>query len=63
MRDNIVIIQFAKNIAPEAQAKAMMHMEKHMRTITGMEIEVFKETMADDSKLRRSMTPEQRDRL
>lgn len=63
MRDNIVIIQFAKNIPPDVQANSMMQMEKYMRTLSGMEIEVFKESMADDSRLRRSMTPEQRAKL
>ena len=63
LRDNQVIIQFAANISGEAQAKAMMAMEKHMRQITGQEIEVFKEAMADDSKLRAKMTQEQRDKL
>jgi len=63
LRDNIVIIQFAKNISGDAQAKAMLKMERDMRALTGLEIEVFKETMGDDSKLRNSMTKEQRAKL
>ena len=63
LRDNQVIIQFAPNIAGEHQAKAMLQFEKWLRQITGQEIEVFKEVMGDDSKLRVMMTPEERMRL
>ncbi|MES2367378.1 MAG: hypothetical protein V4563_15990, partial [Pseudomonadota bacterium] len=63
LRDNQVIIQFAKNIPPEAQGAAMMQMERGLRLTTGLPIEVFKEAMADDSKLRAKMTPEQREKL
>jgi hypothetical protein len=37
-------------------------MEKWLRS-DGLKAEVFKETMADDSKLRRMMTVEQRSKL
>ena len=63
LRENQVIIQFAGNIKGEIQSKGMMEFEKILRRISGMEIEVFKEVMGDDSKLRVQMTPEQRDRL
>ncbi len=63
LRDNQVIIQFAKNIPPEAQAAALMQMERGLRITTGLPIEVFKEAMADDSRLRAKMTQEQRDKL
>lgn len=41
----------------------MLAMEKHLRELTSAPVEVFKETMGDDSKLRRAMTPEQRAKL
>ncbi len=63
LRDNTVVIQFAKNIPAEAQAAAMMQMERGLRLTTGLEIEVFKEAMGDDSKLRAKMTEEQRSKL
>ena len=63
LRDNQVIIKFAANISGDAQAKSMLAMEKHLRQITGQEIEVFKETKGDDSRLRASMTAEQRAKL
>ena len=63
LRDNQVIIQFAANISGDAQAKSMLAMEKHLREITGQEIQVFKEAMGDDSRLRASMTAAQRAKL
>ena len=63
LRDNQVIIQFATNISGDAQAKSMLAMEKHLRQITGQEIQVFKEAMGDDSRLRASMTAAQRAKL
>jgi hypothetical protein len=58
-----VLLQFGSGIPSDAQGKAMLALEKHLRQLTGVPIEVFKETMGDDSKLRRSMTAEQRARL
>ncbi len=43
LRDNQVIIQFAKNIPPEAQAAAMVQMERGLRLVTALPIEVFKQ--------------------
>lgn len=58
-----VLMRFGSGISADAQGRAMLAMEKHLRDITGSPVEVFKETMGDDSKLRRVMTPEQRARL
>ena len=58
-----VMLQFGAGIPADAQGKSMLAFEKHLRELTGEWIEVFKETVGDDSKLRRSMTPEQRARL
>lgn len=58
-----IIMRFGPKIGGPLQAKLMFDLEKHLRESTGLPIEVFKETMADDSKLRRLMTPEQRAKL
>jgi hypothetical protein len=62
VRDHDVLCKFGPGIPGDAQAKAMLAFEKHLRE-QGFPCEVFKETMADDSRLRRSMTQEQRDKL
>lgn len=61
--DHHVIVKFGAGISSDAQGRAMLAMEQHLRAFTGCSVEVFKETMADDSKLRRSMTAEQRAKL
>ena len=58
-----VIVHFAEGIPPEAQGPALLAFEKHLRQLTGLDCRVFKERMADDSTLRRLMTPEERKRL
>lgn len=58
-----VEVRFGPGIAYDAQGNAMLAFEKHLRELTGQWVEVFKETKADDSKLRRSMTVEERARL
>lgn len=63
LHDNQVVIQFAPNIPPEAQAVALLQLERGLRLTTGLEIEVFKEAMGDDSRLRAKMTIEQRAKL
>jgi hypothetical protein len=61
--DNHVIVRFGKNIPGAAQAKAMLAFERLLRELTAAEIEVFKDTMGDDSKLRVMMTPDERMKL
>jgi hypothetical protein len=63
LRDNQVVIQFGANISGDVQAKAMMQFEKWLRTLTSQDIEVFKEVMGDDSKLRAKMSDQQRAKL
>ena len=57
-----VMVQFGPKITPDMQGKAMLALEKHLRWL-GVPAEVFKDTMGDDSKLRRMMTPEERAKL
>lgn len=58
-----VLVQFGGQIPGDIQGRALLALEKMLRSETGLDIEVFKESMADDSKLRRAMTPEQRAKL
>jgi len=58
-----VIVKFDEGVSNEAQGKALLDFEKHLRALTGLDCRVFKDRMADDSKLRIKMTPAERDRL
>ena len=58
-----VLVRFGPGIPDYAQGQAMLAFERNLRELTGLSIEVFKETMADDSKLRRNMTAEERAKL
>jgi len=62
-KDYEIIMKFGPKIAGSLQAKLMFDLEKHLRVSTGLPIEVFKETMPDDSKLRNLMTEEERKRI
>jgi len=57
-----VIVRFGAGIPASTQGEVMLDMEKNLRS-RGLPAEVFKETVGDDSKLRRAMTSQQRDRL
>jgi len=54
-----IVVKFGKGIPQDAQGPVMLAMEKSLRE-SGYPVCVFKETMPDDSKLRRSMTPLER---
>lgn len=58
-----ITVTFGLGISSYAQGCAMLAFELHLRELTGLPCEVFKATMQDDSKLRRSMTAEQRAKL
>lgn len=62
MNQHEVTVHFGSGIPPEEQGKAMLAMERQLREL-GLPAEVYKETMADDSKLRRTMTPLERAKL
>ncbi len=57
-----VVVSFGSGCPSSVQASAMMRLERWLRE-EGVPAQVLKQTMADDSKLRRSMTPEQRSKL
>ena len=59
-----VVVRFGSGISGEVQARSLLEFERILRKNSeGQWIEVFKEIMGDDSKLRAMMTPEQRNRL
>jgi len=58
-----VVVKFGEGVQPEHQGVAMLELEKRLRVITGKDVRVFKDLMGDDSKLRRIMTPAQREKL
>jgi hypothetical protein len=47
-----VIVDFSDGLPDDIQAKAMFDFELALRVKSGMDVRVFKERMADDSKLR-----------
>ena len=47
-----VTVDFADGVPDDIQAKAMFDFEKNLRISSGLDVRVFKERMADDSKLR-----------
>lgn len=58
-----VVVKFPEGVPSEAQGKALLAFEKHLRQLTGLDCRVFKDKMKDDSKLRIMMTPAERERL
>lgn len=59
-----VIVKFGKGIPSDTQGVALLDFERRLRELVpNAWIEVFKETKADDSRLRVLMTTEQRAKL
>lgn len=59
-----VIVDFGPSIPANIQGPALLAFEKVLRSMApNLTIEVFKQYMGDDSKLRSLMTPEQRAKL
>jgi hypothetical protein len=58
-----VEVKFGSAIGNDAQGRALLMLEKYMRLTLGEPAEIYKETMPDDLKRRRDMTPEQRENL
>ena len=59
-----VIVKFGEGIPGSVQGPALLAFEKLLREMAGGSyIEVFKDHIGDDSRLRSAMTPEQRARL
>jgi hypothetical protein len=47
------IVKFEDGVPDDVQAKALFDFEVSLRVISGLDVRVFKERMADDSSLRR----------
>ena len=58
-----VLVSFPGEIATDIQGPVLLLMELALRTLTKLDVRVTKNTMGDDSKLRRLMTIQQRDKL
>ena len=58
-----VVVKFPKEVPLEAQGEALLAFEQMLRAKTQLDVRVTKDIMGDDSKLRRMMTIEQRDKL
>lgn len=56
-------VKFGPAISNDTQGKALLAMERYVRETLGVPVECYKETMPDDLKRRRDMTPEQRENL
>ena len=57
------MVKFADGIPLDAQGKALLRMEQHLRELTKLDIRVTKDLKGDDSRLRVMMTPLQRAKL
>ncbi len=62
MNDHHVLVKFGQGIPSDLQGVVMLRLEQWLRD-RGVPAEVYKATMADDSKLREAMTPEMRKNL
>ena len=47
-----VLVDFKDGVPDDIQAKCMFDFEMNLRILSGLDVRVFKERMADDSKLR-----------
>ena len=57
-----VLVDFGSGVPSDLQGVVLLAMERSLRE-AGCPAEVYKRAAPDDSKLRRSMTPEQRSKL
>lgn len=58
-----VLVTFPAEIPTDVQGPTLMLLELVLRTLTKRDVRVVKDLKGDDSKLRRLMTLEQRNRL
>ena len=58
-----MVVKFPSEVPHDAQGRSLLQMEKSLRSWTGLDIRVVKDLMGDDSKLRRMMTIEMRQKL
>lgn len=58
-----VVVKFPAGVSLDVQGKFLLQSERVLRSRTGLDIRVVKDLMGDDSKLRRVMTLEARNKL
>ena len=58
-----VIVRFPDAISTDVQGPVLLCMEMLLRTMTKQDVRVVKDLQGDDSRLRRMMTIEQREKL
>ena len=58
-----VVVRFPDAIPHDVQGPALLWLEMTLRTLTKQDVRVVKDLMGDDSKLRRLMTVQQREKL
>ena len=58
-----VIVRFPDAISTDVQGPVLLCMEMLLRTMTKQDVRVVKDLMGDDSKLRRNMTIQMRQKL
>lgn len=58
-----VVVKFPQGISHDVQGRSLLALEKLLRELTHQDVRVVKDLMGDDSKLRRVMTIQQREKL
>lgn len=58
-----VVVKFPEAVPLREQGAVLLQMEQALRKATHLDVRVVKDLMGDDSKLRRMMTIQQRDKL
>ena len=58
-----ITVQFGPGFSKEERGPILLAMERASRSVSGKYDEIFLDRLSDDSKLRSSMTPEERSKL
>ena len=58
-----VVVRFPDAVPHEVQGPALLLLELVLRTLTRLDVRVVKDLQGDDSKLRKLMTIQQREKL
>lgn len=61
--ERYITVQFGPGFSKEERGPILLAMERASRSISGKYDEIFLDRLSDDSKLRSSMTPEERLKL
>ena len=58
-----VVIKFPQEVSLSIQGPFLLNAEKSLRASTGLDVRVVKDLQGDDSKLRKMMTIQMREKL